>query len=82
MLNPSKQQVLHAALNMQQLARKREEQLGMLDYDLRVAHEDLAELKVSLNMLVQSNKNCLHTWQAIGEMVRFTRNMSSRQIKL
>lgn len=31
---------------MQQLARKREEKLGMLDYDLRVAQEDLAELKV------------------------------------
>ena len=41
-----------AALNMQQLARKREEQLGMLDYNLRVAQEDLVELQVSCSLAV------------------------------
>lgn len=37
---------------MQQLARKREEQLGVLDYNLRVAQEDLVELQVSCSLLV------------------------------
>lgn len=40
--------MVHAALNMQQLARKREEQLGVLDYDLRLAQEDLAALQVTV----------------------------------
>ncbi|KAL3158276.1 hypothetical protein ABBQ38_010522 [Trebouxia sp. C0009 RCD-2024] len=31
------------AINIQQLARKREERLGVLEYELRVAKEDLAE---------------------------------------
>lgn len=35
-----------AAINIQQLARKREECLGMLEYELRVAKEDLAETQV------------------------------------
>ena len=33
-----------AAINIQQLARKREERLGVLEYELRVAKEDLAEV--------------------------------------
>jgi len=37
---------LHAAINTQQLARKREERLGMVEYELRVAKEDLAETQV------------------------------------
>lgn len=35
------------AINIQQLARKREERLGMLEYELRVAKEDLAETQAS-----------------------------------
>ncbi|DBB17843.1 hypothetical protein WJX82_008236 [Trebouxia sp. C0006] len=35
------------AINVQQLARKREERLGVLEYELRVAKEDLAETKAS-----------------------------------
>ncbi|KAA6425912.1 MAG: hypothetical protein FRX49_04287, partial [Trebouxia sp. A1-2] len=35
------------AINIQQLARKREECLGMLEYELRVAKEDLAETQAS-----------------------------------
>lgn len=34
----------YAAINIQQLARKREERLGVLEYELRVAKEDLAEV--------------------------------------
>ncbi|DBA87750.1 hypothetical protein WJX77_004203 [Trebouxia sp. C0004] len=35
------------AINIQQLARKREERLGMLEYELRVAKEDLVETQAS-----------------------------------
>ncbi len=38
--------LLSAAINIQQLARKREERLGMVEYELRVAKEDLAETQV------------------------------------
>ena len=38
--------MLSAAINIQQLARKREERLGVLEYELRVAKEDLAETQV------------------------------------
>lgn len=38
--------LLSAAINIQQLARKREERLGVLEYELRVAKEDLAETQV------------------------------------
>lgn len=37
---------VHAAINIQQLARKREERLGVVEYELRVVKEDLAETQV------------------------------------
>ena len=37
---------VHAAINIQQLARKREERLGVVEYELRVTKEDLAETQV------------------------------------
>ena len=40
--------LLLAAVNIQQLARQREERLGVVEYELRVAQEDLAEHKVLL----------------------------------
>ena len=41
-----KRRALHAAMDIQQLARKREERLGMMEYELRVAKEDMAEFQV------------------------------------
>lgn len=40
-----------AAINIQQLARKREERLGVLEYELRVAKEDLAEVWTRIMLL-------------------------------
>ena len=59
--------LLSAAINVQQLARKRQERLGVLEYELRVAKEDLAETKVHgqaashtvLEILIQNN-SCMH----------------------
>ena len=48
MQKASHDQFFDAAINIQQLARKREERLGVLEYELRVAKEDLAEVHLLL----------------------------------
>ena len=40
--------VLWAAVDLQRLARQREERLALVEYELRVAQEDRSELQVSL----------------------------------
>ena len=38
--------MVYAAVDLQQLAKQREERLALLEYELRVAQEDKAELQV------------------------------------
>ncbi len=53
--------LLSAAINIQQLARKREERLGVLEYELRVAKEDLAEIQVHGQAASHTFLEILHT---------------------
>ncbi len=57
--------LLSAAINIQQLARKREERLGVLEYELRVAKEDLAETQVHGQAASHSIPEIPHTKQQL-----------------
>ncbi len=57
--------LLSAAINIQQLARKREERLGVLEYELRVAKEDLAETQVHGQAASHTIPGILYTKQQL-----------------
>ncbi len=72
--------LLSAAINIQQLARKREERLGVLEYELRVAKEDLAETQVhgqaashTLPGIVHTNNSCMHASHDLNACRHLTR---------